>query len=109
MTVPAQPFCDDALDTKPYPKPLKTSGALDRFKYSECSPALGREYHGLQLSSIIDDDEIVRDLAITSKSPRNKEEKAGLTDPFGVVQSLNAGFYFSTSRISLRQTRNASC
>ncbi|KAG2009276.1 hypothetical protein GB937_007875 [Aspergillus fischeri] len=69
MTVPVQPFCNDALDTKPYPKPLKTSGALDRFKYSECSPALGREYHGLQLSSIIDDDETVKDLAITSKYP----------------------------------------
>ncbi|KAL4969421.1 TauD/TfdA dioxygenase family protein [Aspergillus stella-maris] len=41
------------------------SGALDKFKYVECSPGLGREYHGLQLSSIIEDDELVRDLAIT--------------------------------------------
>ncbi|KAL4862788.1 hypothetical protein BDV12DRAFT_202730 [Aspergillus spectabilis] len=65
MTRPTQSVQDDSPATKPYPKPLKTSGALDSFKYVECSPALGREYHGLQLSSIIDDEAIVKDLAIT--------------------------------------------
>lgn len=48
-----------------HPLPHRKSGALDNFKYIEISPALGREYPGLQLSSIIDDEEIVRDLAIT--------------------------------------------
>ncbi|KAL3446304.1 hypothetical protein BJX65DRAFT_309003 [Aspergillus insuetus] len=65
MTRTTQPVQDDSHAAKPYPKPLKTSGALHRFKYVECSPALGREYHGLQLSSIIGDEAIVRDLAIT--------------------------------------------
>ncbi|RHZ50990.1 TauD/TfdA dioxygenase family protein [Aspergillus thermomutatus] len=50
----------------PYPRPQRTSGALDKFKYIETSPALGREYPELQLSSIIDNDEIVHDLAITA-------------------------------------------
>ncbi|CEO59281.1 Putative Taurine catabolism dioxygenase TauD, TfdA family protein [Penicillium brasilianum] len=49
-----------------HPLPHRKSGALDNFKYIETSPALGREYPGLQLSSIIDDEEIVRDLAITA-------------------------------------------
>ncbi|KAL4969422.1 TauD/TfdA dioxygenase family protein [Aspergillus stella-maris] len=42
-----------------------TTGALSRFKYIETSPTLGREYPDIQLSSIIDDDELVRDIAIT--------------------------------------------
>ncbi|KAL2783451.1 hypothetical protein BJX66DRAFT_344932 [Aspergillus keveii] len=43
----------------------KTTGALTHFEYTEVSPALGREYYGIQLSSIIDDNSILRDLAIT--------------------------------------------
>jgi hypothetical protein len=52
---------------QPFPSPQRTAGALDKFKYTESSPALGREYHGMQLSSIIDNDAIIRDLAITGK------------------------------------------
>jgi hypothetical protein len=74
MTRPILPDQDDPHAAKPYPNPLKVSGALDKFKYVECSPALGREYDGLQLSSIIDDEVIVRDLAITSMSAQTISE-----------------------------------
>ncbi|CAG8386539.1 unnamed protein product [Penicillium salamii] len=49
-----------------YPSPQRSSGALDGFKYVESTPALGREYTDLQLSSIVDNDEAIRDLAITA-------------------------------------------
>ncbi|GIC87799.1 TauD/TfdA dioxygenase family protein [Aspergillus udagawae] len=54
-------------ESKPlFPQVQRTAGALDKYKYIESSPALGREYSGIQLSSIIDNDAIVRDLAITA-------------------------------------------
>ncbi|GFG20077.1 hypothetical protein IFM5058_10451 [Aspergillus udagawae] len=49
-----------------YPQPQRTTGALNGFKYIESTPAIGREYTDLQLSSIIDNNEMVRDLAITA-------------------------------------------
>ncbi|RAK74613.1 TauD/TfdA dioxygenase family protein [Aspergillus fijiensis CBS 313.89] len=52
-----------------YPKPLKVSGALDKYEYEETTPVIGREYPTV---NIVDDllnapnaDELVRDLAIT--------------------------------------------
>lgn len=61
-----------ANSTKPYPFPLTKSGALEKqFKYEEATPVVGREYPDL---NIVDDllnapdaDELIRDLAITSK------------------------------------------
>jgi hypothetical protein len=61
-----------ANGTKSYTSPLAKSGALDKqFKYEEATPVVGREYLDL---NIVDDilnapnaDELVRDLAITSK------------------------------------------
>lgn len=54
------------------PEPLKKSGALDdKFAWEDATPVIGREYPTL---NIVDDllnapnaDELVRDLAITSK------------------------------------------
>jgi hypothetical protein len=53
-------------------EPLKASGALDQFKFEEATPVIGREFPTL---NIVDDllnasnaDELLRDLAITSKS-----------------------------------------
>lgn len=53
-----------------YPKPLRTSGALEQFKYEETTPIIGREFINV---NIVDDllnaenaDERIRDLAITS-------------------------------------------
>lgn len=55
-----------------YPKPLTPSGALDKFTFEESTPVIGREYPSVNL---VDDiinaknaDELIRDLAITSKS-----------------------------------------
>lgn len=54
-----------------YPKPLKLTGALDRFTYEDTTPTIGREFPSV---NIVDDlfnaenaDELIRDLAITSK------------------------------------------
>jgi len=55
-----------------YPAPLKLSGALDQFKHVEVTPVIGREYPDV---NVVDDilnaknsDELLRDLAITSRS-----------------------------------------
>jgi hypothetical protein len=50
-----------------FPTIQRTIGALAQSEYIEISPALGREYSGIQLSSIIDDNAILRDLAITGR------------------------------------------
>lgn len=60
-------------DAKTYPPPLQKSGALDsKFEFEESTPVIGREYPTV---NIVDDllnadnaDELIRDLAITSKS-----------------------------------------
>ena len=52
-------------------QPLKLSGALEGFEYDDVTPVIGREFTGV---NIVDDllnasnsDELLRDLAITSK------------------------------------------
>ncbi|KAH8885950.1 taurine dioxygenase family protein [Thozetella sp. PMI_491] len=52
-----------------YPQPLRLSGALEKFKYEESTPAIGREFFDV---NIVDDllnapdaDDLLRDLAIT--------------------------------------------
>ncbi|KAK8035113.1 taurine dioxygenase family protein [Apiospora rasikravindrae] len=56
-----------------YPKPLQLSGALDKFAYEETTPVIGREYLNVNivddLLSVTNADELLRDLAITSKAP----------------------------------------
>jgi hypothetical protein len=44
-----------------------TSGALDMYAYVDATNSLGREYLGLQLSSIVSDESKVKDLAITGR------------------------------------------
>lgn len=60
------------VHTKRYPEPLTPSGALGKFDYEESTPVIGREYPTINL---VDDiinaknaDELIRDLAITSKA-----------------------------------------
>lgn len=55
-----------------YRQPFKQTGALDSFKYEDTTPAIGREFLGV---NIVDDlinasnaDELLLDLAITSQS-----------------------------------------
>jgi hypothetical protein len=54
-----------------YPVPLTLSGALEKFSYEDTTPLIGREFLDI---NIVDDflnasnaDELIRDLAITSK------------------------------------------
>jgi hypothetical protein len=60
---------------KAFPAPLRPSGKLDEFQWEDATPVIGREYPTV---NIVDDlinasnaDELLRDLAITSKL-RNK-------------------------------------
>jgi hypothetical protein len=70
-TTETQRIVPISVEGSRYPEPLKPSGALDRFKYEESTPVIGREYSDVNL---VDDiinaknaDELIRDLAITSK------------------------------------------
>jgi hypothetical protein len=62
-----------ANGTSTLPSPLTKSGALDaKFKFEETTPVVGREYPEANIVDEIlrapDADELIRDLAITSKS-----------------------------------------
>ncbi|KAJ3035554.1 hypothetical protein HDV00_003651 [Rhizophlyctis rosea] len=46
-------------------KPLKASGNLDKYEHFDVTPVIGREYPSVQISQILDNDELIRDLAIT--------------------------------------------
>ncbi len=48
-----------------FPTPLVNSGSLDNYESFDVTSVIGREFPTLQLSSILDDDEKLRDLAIT--------------------------------------------
>lgn len=54
-----------------YPAPLKLSGALDTFESFDSTPVIGREFPKANLVEWLNapnSDELLRDLAITSKS-----------------------------------------
>lgn len=49
-------------------KPLAYSGTLDQFKHQDLTPVIGREFEGLQVTDLLKwGDDLIRDLAITSK------------------------------------------
>jgi len=53
---------------------LKLSGVLDQFKYFDNTPVIGREFVDVDLAEWLrapNSDELLRDLAITSKSTLN--------------------------------------
>jgi hypothetical protein len=46
--------------------PLVYSGSLDKFSHQDSTPAVGREFEGLQVTDLLKwGDEMIRDLAIT--------------------------------------------
>ena len=51
-------------------QPLEYSGTLDRFAHREMTPAIGREYEGLQVTELLamNNDELIKDLAVTGTS-----------------------------------------
>jgi hypothetical protein len=64
-------------------EPLKLSGALDHIKYFETTPAIGREFENVDLVELLraeNSDELLRDLAITSKSLLQSEAKVVAND-----------------------------
>ncbi|KKY17020.1 putative alpha-ketoglutarate-dependent taurine dioxygenase [Phaeomoniella chlamydospora] len=49
-----------------FQKPLVNSGSLDRFKYSDLTPVIGREYLDVQVADLLaGDEQLIKDLAIT--------------------------------------------
>jgi hypothetical protein len=47
-------------------KPLVYSGSLDTFAHQDITPAIGREFEGLQVTDLLKwGDDMIRDLAIT--------------------------------------------
>ena len=51
-------------------QPMVNSGSLDKYTHRDLTPAIGREFEGLQARDLISGDEqLVKDLAVTSQSP----------------------------------------
>jgi hypothetical protein len=63
-------------------KPLVYSGTLDRFAHRELTPAIGREYEGLQVTELLamHNEELIKDLAVTGMSLERKETVTELTN-----------------------------
>ncbi|PLB53734.1 taurine catabolism dioxygenase [Aspergillus steynii IBT 23096] len=60
-----QPTSQDGLSPR---KPMQLSGSLDQFSYFDVTPAIGREFPGVDLKAWLespDSDSLLRDLAIT--------------------------------------------
>ena len=60
----------DEESYSPHREPLKLTGALDGFDYFEVTPCIGRQYRNVDLAEWLkapNSDELLRDLAITSK------------------------------------------
>jgi hypothetical protein len=65
---PAVQLSSSAFQTQ-HKTPLKLSGALDHFESFDVTPAIGREFVGVNLAAWLrapNSDELLRDLAITS-------------------------------------------
>ena len=63
-------------------EPLKLSGALDHFESFDVTPVIGREFVGVNLAKWLkapNSDELIRDLAITSKASSNYIQSFKLT------------------------------
>ncbi|KAL6239648.1 hypothetical protein BDW75DRAFT_249738 [Aspergillus navahoensis] len=63
---PVEPKGDPKATASSYIRePLKYSGSLDGFKSFDVTPITGREFPDLQLTDILNDDQKIRDLAIS--------------------------------------------
>jgi hypothetical protein len=72
VEVPVQAPVQATIPTKiPHKEPLKASGALDAFEQFDVTPVIGREFPKANLVDWINSpnaDQLLRDLAITSKA-----------------------------------------
>ncbi|KAK5796255.1 hypothetical protein VI817_005540 [Penicillium citrinum] len=68
-SLPSRPAPASLKGTNTYPAPLKLTGALDKFSFEDTTPAIGREFHNVNivddLLNVANSDELIRDLAIT--------------------------------------------
>jgi hypothetical protein len=90
-------------------EPLKLSGALDQFEHFDVTPVIGREYSNVKLHDLLrapNSDELLRDLAITSKPPLFPKSMPLLThtQSRNVVSSSSA----SRTRSTTTSRRNSS-
>lgn len=54
-------------------KPLVYSGSLDKFNHADITPVIGREFTGVQVVDFLEaDQQLIKDLAITSKAGVNR-------------------------------------
>jgi hypothetical protein len=67
-----------SLDSQ-HKEPLKLNGALDRFESFDVTPVIGREFVGVNLAEWLrapNSDELLRNLAITSKKKSHQKHQA---------------------------------
>ncbi|KAI5450562.1 hypothetical protein NCC49_003017 [Naganishia albida] len=69
-TAPVASFNSLSLRSESPPRsrnkaPLRYGGSLDKFESFDLTPSIGREFKTLQLSKILESDDLIRDLAIT--------------------------------------------
>lgn len=60
----------DSLPQSQHKEPLKLKGLLDEYESFDVTPTIGREYPTINLKQLLEapnSDELIRDLAITSK------------------------------------------
>ncbi|OAA35927.1 alpha-ketoglutarate-dependent sulfonate dioxygenase [Metarhizium rileyi] len=60
-----RPGVNNNTTTSRLSAPLKYSGTLDEYYHVDLTPVIGREFPKLQLTEILDDDDKIRDLAVT--------------------------------------------
>lgn len=68
-SVPTDEVLPEVL--KDHREPLKLSGALDKYESFDVTPIIGREFVNIDLAELLqatNSDELIRDLAITSRS-----------------------------------------
>jgi len=56
-------------------EPLKYGGSLDKFEYTEVTPAVGRKYHDVQIRDLLkaeNSSEVLKDMAYTSEHQINR-------------------------------------
>ena len=75
-------------------EPLKSTGSLDSYEQFDVTAVIGREFPALQLSSILQDDTKVRDLAILGWLPAHDDRIKALTP----LQCHNAVLFSSVTR-----------
>lgn len=84
-------------------QPLNSSSALDAYQSFDITPVIGREFPEVQLTSLLDaynSDELLQNLAITSKLSVSLFEQSTSHEHRVPIQSLNVGLFFFATRIS---------